>query len=192
MNLNADIMLREAMEKYDIQLSVLVAETAIWADPEVHRILVAENGTGCFFPNTRRFKKGHLEKRSLIIDGVRLDDNTYANHAIKQAIGSDRNIEGFATCHIWPDSCYDKRYHTVIANLVLLPRALAGLSDHNGEVCQALQYRAFELYGWYPIERNQPERPFFYPSNWREPEPFTQRVAKAIRRRRAAVVVNSS
>jgi hypothetical protein len=192
MNLNADTLLIEAMEKHNIHLSVLVAETAIWANPEVHRISIAENRTGCFFPYTRRLKKGKGEIRSTVVDGIRLDDNTYANHAIKQAIGAGRNAQGFETCHIWPKSCYDERYHTAIANLVLIPRALASLSDHSREVSQSLQYRAFELYGWYPMEERQPEKPNFYPRNWRMPEPFTQQIANAIRRRRAAIIVNAN
>jgi hypothetical protein len=189
--LNADILLREAMEKHNIRLNVLVAETTIWANPEVHRRLVAENGTGSFFPYTRRFKKGQGEERGAVIDGVRLDDNTYANHAMKQAIGVGRNAIGFETCHIWPNSCYDESYHTVIANLVLMPRALASLSDHSKEVGQVLQYRALELYGWYPKEQEQPERPRYYPENWREPEPFTQQIERALLRRRVATAVNS-
>ena len=100
MNLNADTFLIEAMEKHNIHLSVLVAETAIWANPAAHRILMAENGTGCFFPYTRRLSKG--EKKGAVVEGIRLDDNTYANHAIKQATGVGRNAKGFEACHIWP------------------------------------------------------------------------------------------
>jgi hypothetical protein len=83
--MNADVLLLEAMEKHNIHLSLLVAEVALWADPEVHRTLLAENSTGCFFPFTRRLKKG---ERIGVVDGIRLDTNTYANHAIKQAIGA--------------------------------------------------------------------------------------------------------
>ncbi len=40
----------------------------------------------------------------------------------------------------------------------------------------ALQYRAFELYGWYPEEVTRPVKPDFYPSKWREPQPDTVKV----------------
>src|SRR5262245_26844407 len=179
MSLSAEIILREAIEKNNIHLSVLIAETALWADPAVHRILIVENGTGCFFPNTRRSKLGQGEKRTGVVGSIRLDNNAYANHAIKQSIGLGRSAVGFEACHIWPNSCYDERYYTVIANLVLIPRALASLSDHSTEVRQVLQYRAFELYTWYPMEHDEPKRPDFYPTNWRKPEPFTSRVAKS-------------
>src|SRR5437764_495509 len=130
MSYDADMMLHEAMERHSIHLSLLVAETAIWASPEVHRILISENGTGSFFPNFRRFKAGRGEKRGTVIEGVHLDANTYANNAIKRATGVGRSAKGFEACHIWPNLCYDERYHTAIANLVLISRALAGLSDH--------------------------------------------------------------
>jgi hypothetical protein len=116
---------------------------------------------------------------------VILDDNTYANYAIKQAIGCSRNnLIGFEACHIWPGTCYDERYHTLVANLVLLPRALACLTDHYDPVGKVLQYRAFELYGWHPENREQPTRPLVgYPDTWREPQPFSSAVAIAVTRR---------
>lgn len=188
MGFDADIMLREALDKHNIHLSVLVAETGLWANPEVHRILVAETGRASYFPKHRRYRPGQGERCGAVLrNGVRLDNNSLANHAIKQALGVGKSAKGFETCHIWPNSCYDVRYHTAIANLVLLPRALASLSDYNAEVRQVLQYHALELYGWYPEKQAKPSKPNFYPTNWREPEPFTERIAKTIRRRIAAI-----
>lgn len=76
---------------------------------------------------TRRMRITLGERRGQFVDGVRLDDNTYANQAIKIAAIGSREIEGFHTSHVWPGSCYDPRYHTCIANLVLIPAPLAGL-----------------------------------------------------------------
>jgi hypothetical protein len=105
-------------------------------------------------------------------NGQGLDDNSYANLAIKRALGIHRTkLIGFECCHIWPNTCYDARYHTVIANLVLLPRALAGFTDHDPQVQAALQYRSFELYRWHPEEWPAPERPTGFPDQWRDPEP---------------------
>ena len=58
-----------------------------------------------------------------------------------------------------------------MANIVLLPRALAGLSDHDSEVQRALQYRALELYSWWPEGLPEPTKPDFYPPVWRDPLP---------------------
>lgn len=182
---DAAVMMREAQEKHAIRLSVLVAETSLWANPAVHKKLVSLDPSGAFFPKVRRYRAGDGEKRGQIKDGIRLDDNSYANHALKRALGLDRaHAIGFEVCHIWPQSCYDHRYHTVVANLVLLPRPLAGLTDHDPDVRAALQFRSFELYGWHPAEVAAPTRPSHYPTNWRTPLEFSSRVASAINSRK--------
>lgn len=182
-NYHGMTMLREATVRHRIRLSVLVAETSLWANPEVHRLLIAENGTGAYFPNMRRYRGGAGERRRQICGNDFLDDNTYANRAIKQAIGMGK-VVGFEACHIWPQSCYDTNCHTVIANLVLVPQPLAGLSDHDPEIQAALQFRAYELYSWHPTQHARPKKPEFYPTTWREPMPFTPKAARALANRR--------
>ncbi len=163
-------MLEDACSQHNMRLDLLVAETALWAHPAVHRRLVNQRQSAAFYPHVRRVNVSKREIRGQVIDGVRLDDNTFANRAIKVALGIHRKkLIGFECCHIWPKTCYDTRYHTAIANLVLLPRALAGLTDHNLGIQRAIQFRAFELYNWYPDEQQRPERPQNYPENWREP-----------------------
>lgn len=169
----ASDLLFESVKRHDIHLSLLVADTGLWVNPEFHNRLVRDTGSAAMFPKVRRARIGQGELRGQIVDGVRFDDNSYANVAIKRATGLGKSAEGFEACHIWPLTCYDERYHTAIANIVLLPRALAGLSDHAIEIQSALQYRAFELYGWFPHGVPQPIKPEFYPSNWREPQPDT-------------------
>ena len=169
--IDASNLLLDAVERHKIHLSLLVADTGLWVNPEFHKRLVRDTGSVAVFPKVRRARIGQGERRGQIVDGVRLDDNSYANVAIKRAAGLGASAKGFETCHIWPRKCYDERYHTAIANIVLLPRALAGLSDHDIEIQKALQYRAFELYDWYPEEMSQPVKPRFYPSEWREPQP---------------------
>lgn len=181
---DATDLLRTACRRHGIDLAVLVAETALWAHPEVHRRLMMENGTGAFFPGQRRARSGSGESRGTLVDGVRLDDNGAANQTIKKAIGlKPEHVRGFEACHLWPRTAYDERCHTVVANLVLLPRALAGMSDHDPEILAVLQFRSFELYGWHPQGMDAPERPTGYPSCWRDPEPFTPEVALILARR---------
>ena len=187
--IDADDLLKRATKKHNIHLNVLVAETSLWASPKVHFYLVEENGVGTFFPNVRRYRAGEGEKKGQVINGIRLDDNSYANHAIKRSIGIAReNLKGFESCHIWPLSCYDELCHTVIANLVLLPRALAGLTDHDEEIQDTLKYRSFELYGWYPKNQKEPLKPSSYPTNWLSPYEFTPQVEKALHRRKASIL----
>ena len=167
-------MLDEANAKHETRLEMLIAETALWAHPETHHRQIREHGSAAVYPGIRRLRVGQGEKRG-ISNKVALDDNSYANLVIKRAIGVHRSrVVGFECCHIWPNSCYDTRYHTVIANLVLIPRALASLTDHDPGVQAAIQYRAYELYAWHPEEQSILEKPVNYPENWLEPQPDSE------------------
>ena len=166
--MNGNQALQKALQKLNINLGCLIAETSIWASPDVCKQLINETGNVVWFPNLRRGRSG--EKKGSIIDNIKIDDNTYANYAIKNAVGIKRTgIENYNTCHIWPNTCHNERYHTAIPNLVLIPNSIAGLSDHSEEVKKILQYRSFELYGWYPEEEQKPAKPRNYPTNWQEP-----------------------
>lgn len=178
----ANTELDKALKNTETDLGPLIATTSLWAAPEVHEYLIEESGNGAWRTNVRRACTG--EKRRTYIDGVLLDDNTFANNYIKTAIGLPiKKFKGFQVCHIWPRSCYNSIYHTTIANLVLLPRALAGLTDHNDRIKSILQYRSFELYGWYPKEQIKPSKPPKYPSNWRKPFAYTERVQNSLENR---------
>lgn len=72
---DAASMLEEASTKHGVDLCVLVAETGLWASPEVARRLMAETGTPCFFPKTRRLRASQGERRGEVLNGIRLDDN---------------------------------------------------------------------------------------------------------------------
>ncbi len=180
---DAKVLLEEATPA----LITLVAKTTLWANPEVYKRLMNYGGSGAWYPNARRFKKGEVEKKGFAKNGERLDDNTYANYACKRAlVGTNRKlISGFSVCHIWPKTCYDKRYHTNIANLVLMPRAIAGLSDFHTEIQLALQFHSYVLYQWYPDNEKQPKRPKLYPSKWLDPLPFTTSIESALTRRKS-------
>jgi hypothetical protein len=158
----------KALKKFDIDLVKIIAETSIWVSPEVCEQLKQKTGDVVWSQKVRR---GHSdEKKGDLINGIRIDDNTYANRAIKKAVGIDRTkIKDYTTCHIWEGTCYDEHYHTAIPNLVLIPSAIAGLSDYFEEIINALKYRSYELYGWYPKKESRPEKPCNYPDNWKEP-----------------------
>ena len=178
---DASAMLRDAAMRHGIRLSTLIAETGLWANPEVHKKLLTAGGSGAFFPDRRRCRTGQGEQRGQRVGAVTLDDNKCANVTIKRALGvSQTKLVGFETCHIWPGTCYDERYHTAIANLVLLPRALASLTDHDDEVRAVLQFRSYDLYGWHPAEISKPSRPENYPETWLDPLPFSSKVARAV------------
>ena len=120
--LDALRLLAAACKKHNVNLSLLVAETGIWASPWAHRLVLERTGQIALFPKVRRARARDGERRGQTINGVRLDDNSYANHAIKRCAGGNNKVfDGFESCHIWPKTCYDARYHTAVSNIVLLP-----------------------------------------------------------------------
>ena len=47
-------MLEYACSKHNMRLDLLVAETALWAHPEVHHRLVNQRQSAAFYPHVRR------------------------------------------------------------------------------------------------------------------------------------------
>ena len=150
------ILLHDAFNTIKNPLIDLVAQSSIWVSPE--RV-----STTAIYPNVKR---GAPKDRGRIIDGIRIDDNTYANRALKEAISKSVKFENYEVCHIWPYTTYDERYHTLLQNLVMIPRVLARLSDYYPEVINVLKYRAWELYKWCPEGSEIPAKPDYYPLNW--------------------------
>lgn len=151
-----DILTRTLTTSIIMNLMDIVAATSIW-------VPVEKVSSRPVFPNVKR---GRAKDKGRILNGLRIDDNTYANRAIKEAISNSIRFEDFEVCHIWPKTTYDERYHTLLQNLVMIPRALAGLTDHLDDVINMLKYRAWELYNWYPEDQGVPQKPNYYPTLW--------------------------
>ena len=162
-------------QRRDIYLNCIYAVEQIL--PEFPIFYQRENiGIGNIYGswyNCKYQRAKHFQKRGEKCGDITFDDNTYANNAIKLAIlkglekygihGSSRQIfKGFETCHIWPDTCYDARYHTSVANVVLLPREIAGLTDHCQAVEDLLKYEAWKRFGFKPDEADVPAKPKNY------------------------------
>jgi len=173
-SLEGSNVLGEVAAHLGIDLCSLVAGCAYWAPKE----------SDCIKPvylNVRRARTNKGEERRTTMDRITFDDNTKANFALKNTLKHVAKFKGFEVCHIWPDSCYDERYHTTLANLVLLPRAIASLTDHDQLIQQCLQYRSWELYKWHPENKAQPKKPNKYPTNWLDPIPPHQKREKQSR-----------
>jgi len=109
-----------------------------------------------------------------------VDDNTCANQYIKKAIiesferkynthftgVSYTNFANYEACHVW-DLPGDRRYYASIANLVLVPRDLAKLTDHNYRVKELLRYEVYRRFGFVPLNKTIPQPPKYYPTVWR-------------------------
>lgn len=131
------------------QLTQLVAKSAVWAPKEVVAKLFQEedNSTASWYINVRRRLSTERKRAEKFIDGTLLDNNNYANYAIKKAMGI--TTKNYTVCHIYPNSVYDCRYFTSIPNLVLLPSPIASLSDHHADTIGFLKYYSYMEYGFY-------------------------------------------
>lgn len=191
-NSNIDIL---SIRNFERTACELVAQSAIFCTTEVfNRVVNGRSGSllnkkqggnkyGSWYNcKYRRMDSG--QRKGDYIDGIRLDDNTYANKAIKYAVleglkkygnihGNDIHIfsehkSRFEACHIWSNTCNDERYHTSVANLVLLPREIASLTDHCDIVKNLLKYEAWTRFGFKPEEEEIPECPPNYEDiKWR-------------------------
>lgn len=172
-----------SIKDFDYIACELVAQSAIFCSKEVFdKVKSGELGSrenigignayGSWY-NCKYQRATPQQKRRETIGDVTLDDNTYANTAIKMAIlkglekfgihGNEKQIfKGFEACHIWPKTCYDARYHTCVANIILLPREIAGLTDHCQAVEDLLKYEAWRRFGFKPDEADAPPRPNNY------------------------------
>ena len=173
-----------SIKNFDSLACELIAQSAIFCSKEVFdKVKAGELGSkenlgvgnefGAWYHYTLQ-RARHDEKRREYKDAVvRFDDNTYANTAIKTAVlkglshygihgGSKQLFRGFEVCHIWPETCYDARYHTSVGNLVLLPREIAGLTDHCMAVEELLKYEAWKRFGFKPAEAEVPAKPKNY------------------------------
>ena len=162
----AEAKLQDAMKEMQCNhLPKLVARTALWATRKEYDDCLKQ-GSPAKYPNIRR--KYASEARGEA-NGIRLDDNSYPNAQMKASLKKQGiNPIGYETCHIWKDSCHDQKYHTCFANLVLLPRAIAALSDHNDNIRDILKYRAYKLFGFWPDEEKP--RPTDPPENYPKEE----------------------
>jgi hypothetical protein len=174
--INAQVNLASvSIKNFDQIACKLVAQSAIFCSKEVFdkvkdgelgspRYNEHGNDEGAWYGYQYRRAKANEKRRVNDPNDPTaiLDDNTYANKAIKYAICEDLKKYGisvsindfskneFEACHIWDETCYNKKYHTSVANLVLLPRSLASLTDHCDAVKKLLQYEAWRRFGFKP------------------------------------------
>lgn len=188
----ADICLK-AVPNFDETACELVASTAIFCEIEVaDEVKRGVSGSKCNISKGNEYyswynctvrRDGTRSNQKFDSNGIRLDDNTYANRAIKKAIGIGlerkygfkksvkiKDFNGFGVCHIWDGTCYDEKYHTSVANLVLIPRSIAGLSDHCEEVKDILKYESWRRFGFKPDGEPTPVKPKLYDKlTWSNP-----------------------
>src|SRR5438067_1430683 len=101
---DATEIVKAACVKHGIHLSLLIADTALWAHPNTHFRQVQQHGSAAVYPGIRRLRPGQGEKRK-VTNGVGRDDNSYANGLIKRSLGlKAREAVGYECCHVWPNN----------------------------------------------------------------------------------------
>lgn len=154
--LNAKFSDRLNMNAYE-----MIAETAIFASPGIlsDPKILKGHPHACWFFDPYYYIRDQKNVGKLTTDCLRRqcvgDRNQKANLAIKKAIYKScpdvaiANIGSFCNyeaCHIVPNSTDNRDYYTSIPNLCLIPRAIAGLSDHFQNIIDILNYHAITLY----------------------------------------------
>lgn len=160
----------------ELELCQLVARNAIFASKDVvddvrnGRLGTAQNkGIGNRYASWDHMTHVRCKKGGTVPAGCIPDDNTCANHYIKQAVINSYNLpiasiqafSGYEACHVW-DVPYDPRYYASIANLVLVPRAFGQLTDHSDAVKALLRYEVYKRFGFKPDGTNAPAKPTYY------------------------------
>lgn len=133
-----------------IQLANILAAHSWLPNPDVVQAM-----PGPIFPSIRNpGRRGQIEGDLL------LDDNTTPRWALFWAHGDSRvaHQKGWTTAHVWA-APKDREAYTCLANLALLPEALASLSDKTGPAVPYLQFHAWNTYGWKPANEATPAKP---------------------------------
>lgn len=140
----------------------LVGRFAIFLDPRVVRAVPV------VYPKTARIASGR-QHQGQVSKGIRYWTNQPAEAAFFAAMGvNPERYTGHIVCHVYPGSPSSPQHFTNIANLFIVPTTLASFTEW-GPVLAALQWRAFELYGYSGPAKTRPAPPAFLPRKWRAP-----------------------
>lgn len=115
---------------------------------------------------------------------VILDDNTSPTLAFRWAARQERPPD-VQFNHIYKRP-YDPDCYTALWNICVTPAFLAKLTDVHDDVIAALRRRSFDLYGYLPADKPEPEPPDGYDSlekKWRKPPPPVSDLEAVLRRR---------
>jgi len=133
-----------------LQLAKILAANSWLPNPEVVKAL-----PDAIFPTIRDQRRRGTREGDML-----LDDNTSPRWALFWAHGDSRvaHQKGWTTAHVWA-APKDREAYTCLANLALLPEALASLSDKTGPAVPYLQFHAWNTYGWKPANETTPAKP---------------------------------
>lgn len=170
-----------AHDDYD-QLARVVSKYILLPNPDVARTLD--------YPVFPTFRDTGRRGEEFYDDTARLvamsDDNTTPRWAIiwshgVRGRGLKKILDGWSVAHVWDDA-KDRDIYTRLANLALVPKAFASLTDGDGPLTAYLRYHAFAKYAWYPANKAKPRKPDEYDSiEWRYLECTTRDPCEFVR-----------
>lgn len=149
----------QSLEKDAVNLTSILATNSWLPNPSVVAALPK-----AIFPTIR-----DQQRRGTLEGDLLLDDNTSPRWALFWAHGDSRvaHQNGWTTAHVWA-APKDRDAYTCLANLALLPEALASLSDKTGPAVPYLRFHAWNTYGWKPAGEQTPQKPYAYEEiEWR-------------------------
>ena len=109
--------------------------------------------------NSKRATGEHKDGKFLMYD-----DNTTPKWALVWShgtFGKTKELFGWRIAHVW-EKCNQVESYTRLDNLLLVPAAYSGLTDHDGPLAPYLRYHAYDHYGWRPEDEPDPKKPAEY------------------------------
>jgi hypothetical protein len=116
------------------------------------------------FPTVRKFSKRATMGPPRGKPAFMYDDNTTPRWALLWShvtCVKTNDLVGWRIAHVW-EKCDQVACYTRLENLVLVPAAYAGLTDHDGPLAPYLRYHAYNHYGWRPEDEEAPKEPAEY------------------------------
>ena len=198
----------------------LIEKTARWVDPTTFHYLPVwfpEHARGSLFYKSSWSEPQMNRNSQTGVSVHKRESNTYANKALKQALGlrSTDKTPNWSCCHIWglDDPSFqvsnvvvqDRRFFSCVANMVLLPSPLKAFTDVMVDVKMMLRVCALHLYNWSCDQSEVASeaekvrnwaRWDDYPESWPKPGrsssphgmvPFSEPIKKAADRRKVAI-----
>ena len=154
---------KEFINSLSIDFPKLVVQSSFWVKKEIFDFVTKNNGVdapGVFYPLTIRKQGAELQGSSPqwkeISDGKRfLDLNHKPQNALSYALvgkSFQAAFRGYTCCHIYGGGKYthDWKSFTCLGNVVLVPRSLQSLTDHDEKVVDILKQISYIKYGWKP------------------------------------------
>ena len=109
--------------------------------------------------NSKRATGEHKNGKFLMYD-----DNTTPKWALVWShgtFGKTKELFGWRIAHVW-EKCDQVESYTRLENLLLVPAAYSGLTDHDGPLAPYLRYHAYKHYKWRPEDEQDPKEPAKY------------------------------